>query len=247
MMANYSIQTEGASTDPLSIYLRIDNQLIHFARFHAYPPREMFFEVAGLTGADGVVSAEYPELRAVLSPPAPYRSRQLWRDRQEVSIPMEHISFHSSGRCHLKPRGSSRKRIIAQGSEAPISKETPRFLELHLMSDAGKHYTPPREGVLLEPPNVVIDCDRESGIDLHLAFSGSHYPLEQFAPGMSGESFRAPLTITTPLRLNGALIKGIGFPLRQPTRPPEAPHGTIVRMDLLRSEVDLVEKCYVVT
>jgi len=202
----------------------------------------MFLDVAGFAHEKGTISVEYPERRVKLTGPESAQSNYKWDDGAQCCIPLDHISVHSNGLCHMKSCSRTSKRVLVGQAKNPISADSPRFLDLHVISDSGKSYQSAAQHINTEAKKVVISCDPESSVDIRLLFSGGNYPVEQFLPSLGGGEL--PI-VSAAIRLISGPLKAVGLPIKLPApRPPGAPPGTILAFRFFLSEEECIEKCY---
>jgi len=204
----------------MHIYLARQGKTFDFARFHSYPPNEMFFSIAGLDTTEARIAAEYPEHRYDLGS-APNSARFNFDEVRAVSGELEHFSIHSSGRVHLKYRQRARPKVIHDEGRLPGAESC--FLELHLISDSLESYSHPVSEV--EENNAIADVADGGQLLVVGVFGGPDFDAQGHLGSMAaGKRGAWPGVALENANIKGALLLEAG-PFQD---FPKRPRGTIV-------------------
>ena len=115
------------SPDPMAVLLNVDGQLVDFLSFHSYPPNEMFMEIAGFGSKKGTVTLSYPEREVAVPRLGRDEARYEFDDALACDVPLDHVSIHRNGTCHLKTSDRSSKPLRI-GTRERIQPKTGLFL-----------------------------------------------------------------------------------------------------------------------
>lgn len=224
------------SPRPMPVFLNVDGRLVNFLLFHSYPPNEMFFEVAGLSNAKGTVTASYPEREAEIPVHGSDSTTYKYQDAMPCNFPLDHVSIHGGGVCHLKLASGNAKPIpIAQ--RAPIRPDTGLFLDIMITTDTVGKYAS-YAGEKVESNSVKVPCSSEELVSARCRFSGVDFPLETSLPASKSPIIPAVM-------LSGGPIKGLLF--FQRFRVPHQVHrpvGTMLAFRVFTREKVCLERAF---
>lgn len=158
------------------LYLRTNlNEHRRLAWFKNNKPNEMLVGIYGINGKNATLKYMWPE--KVVEVDEIVSVRYNYKDAEELSCVVDHITCHADGTFHVKTKNHDVLYIQTIRRTTPLGADTPTFLDFHLISDAIGMYAN-----ISEPPkNPYVDFQVPDNhyIAFRGMFSGVNYNLTQ--------------------------------------------------------------------